>query len=90
MDTLIRNGKRETWVSGDLKTERTIIAISGKKIVLDVPLTDSYDARYLGPDGPSMVKVEDSGEIAQVGIESFRLVAPARKVTRTNRLTASR
>lgn len=80
MDGLVRNGKKETWVSGDLKTERTITAISGKELVFDVPLTDSYDAKYLGPDGASILKVKDSGEITQVGVENFRLIAPSRKV----------
>ena len=81
MDALVQNGKKETWVVGDLKTERTIVAIAGRKVVFDVPLTDSYDARYLGPDGGSVVKVEDSGQVVNVGVEDFRLVAPARKVT---------
>jgi hypothetical protein len=81
MDTLVRNGKKETWVSGDLKTERTIVAINGKKLVLDVPLADSYDAKYLGPDGATVVKVEHTGQITQVGVENLRLIAPARKIT---------
>ena len=81
MDTLVRNGKKQTWVSGDLKTERTIVAITGKKLIFDVPLTDSYDAKYLGPDGATVVKVEHTGQIAQVGVENFRLIAPARKIT---------
>ena len=47
MDALQRNGKKETWVSGDLKTERTIASIAGDKLSFDVPLTDSYDLKYL-------------------------------------------
>ena len=81
MDELVRNGKKETWVSGNLKTERTIAAITGKKLVFDVPLADSYDAKYLGADGASVIKVETSGQTAEVGVENFRLVAPARKIT---------
>jgi hypothetical protein len=81
MDTLVRNGKKETWVSGDFKTERTIVAIAGKKLVFDVPLADSYDAKYLAPAGATVIKVEHTGQIAQVGVENFRLVAPARKIT---------
>jgi hypothetical protein len=81
MDTLVRNGKKQTWVSGDLKTERTIVAITGKKLVFDVPLTDSYDAKYLAPGGATVIKVEHTGQIAQVGVENFRLIAPARKIT---------
>jgi len=81
MDTLVRNGKKQTWISGDLKTERTIVAITGKKLVFDVPLADSYDAKYLAPAGATVVKVEHTGQIAQVGVEDFRLIAPARKIT---------
>jgi hypothetical protein len=62
MDTLVRRGKKEAWVSNDLKTERTITAIRGKEFWFDVPLADSYDARYLGPQGATIVKVEERGE----------------------------
>src|ERR1700722_11727648 len=58
MDTLVRNGKKQTWVVGDLKTERMIAAINGNKLVFDVPLADSYDAKYLGPGGASVIKIE--------------------------------
>ncbi len=81
MDTLVRNGKKETWVQTDLKTERTIVAIEGKKLRFDVPLADSYDAKFLGPKGATVVKVEETGLIAQVGVENLRLVAPARSIT---------
>src|ERR1700744_1966321 len=43
MDELIRNGKKETWVSGEIRTERTIAAISGTNVGGDGQLTDSYD-----------------------------------------------
>jgi hypothetical protein len=76
MDTLVRRGKKQTWISSDLKTERTIVAIEGKNLRLDVPLADSYDARYFGPRGATVVKVEQAGQIAQVGVEDLRLVAP--------------
>lgn len=81
MDTLVRNGKKETWVGADLTTERRIIAIKGKELRFDVPLADSYDARYLGANGTTVTKIVHSGQVEQVGIESLRLVAPARKVT---------
>ena len=81
MDTLVRNGKKEIWVGNDLKTERTIVAMDGKKLRFDVPLADSYDAKFLGPTGATVVKVEESGAIEQVGVENLRLVAPARAIT---------
>lgn len=81
MDALARNGKKETWVSGKLTTERTVTTVAGRRLEFDVPLTDSYDAKFLGADGASVVKVEESGDITNVGVEDLRLVAPARKVT---------
>jgi len=81
MDELARNGKKETWVSGELKTERTIVAVSGKRLQLDVPLTDSYDAKYLGADGTTVVKVGHTGQIEQVGVEDMSIVAPPQKIT---------
>jgi len=61
-----------------MRTERTVVAIEGNTLRFDVPLADSYDAKYLGP---TVEKVEETGEIAQVGVENLRLVAPARAVT---------
>jgi hypothetical protein len=81
MDTLVRNGKKETWVSSDLKTERTVVAVEGKTLRFDVPLADSYDAKYLGPKGATVVKIQETGQIAQVGVENLQLVAPARAIT---------
>ncbi len=81
MDNLTRNGKKETWVSGELKTERTVVAVTGKKLQLDVPLTDSYDAKYLGADGTTVIKVEHTGQIEQAGVEDLSIVAPAQKIT---------
>jgi hypothetical protein len=80
MDRLVRNGKKETWVKGTIRTERVIKSISGNKITLDIPLTDSFDARYLDPPGGSLVKAVVSGRIAQVGVENLRIVSPAQAV----------
>jgi len=80
MDTMVRDAKKQTWVSGVLVTERTVIAVKGDTLRLDVPLTDSYDVKYLGIDGTTVGKVEHSGLVEQIGIEDFKLVAPARKI----------
>jgi hypothetical protein len=81
MDTLVRNGKKEVWVGGPMKTERRIVAIRGKELEFDVPIADSYDAKYLGQDGTTVTKVSHTGQVEQVGVESLRLWAPARKLT---------
>ena len=71
MNTLVRRGKKETWISKDLKTERTIVSIKGNRLQLDVPLADSYDAKYFAPTGATVVKIEETGHIAQIGLEDF-------------------
>jgi len=82
MDTLVRNGKKETWVgSSPMAVERTIVAVRGKELQFDVPLADSYDAKYLGADGTTVSKISHTGQVEQVGVENLRIVAPARKVT---------
>ena len=63
MDTLVRNGKKETWVGSDIKVERRIAAVKAKTLVFDVPLADSYDAKYLGHNGTTITKVSDTGQI---------------------------
>jgi hypothetical protein len=81
MDTLVRNEKKETWISGDLKTERTIIRVDERTLRFDVPLADSYDKKYLGSEGATVMKIKRTGQITQVGLENLRLVAPPRKAT---------
>ncbi len=83
MDTLVRNGRDEHWVSGEMHTERTIKSISGNLITLEVPLADSFDARYLNPPGGSVVKCDLSERPTQIGIEDLRLVSPPQAVTIT-------
>ena len=81
MDQLVRDGKNQTWVTGDITTDRVIKKIEKNKITVDIPLTDNYDATYLNPPGTSVVKIISSGELSQIGIEDFRIVAPAQSVT---------
>ena len=81
MDTLVRNGRREHWVSGEMHTERTIKSIAGNQITLDVPLADSFDAKYLNPPGGSMVQCDLAERLTQIGVEDLRIVAPPQHVT---------
>src|SRR5581483_7913012 len=53
MDTMRRDGRKQTWI-GTTRAElvqRTITAIDGKRLTLDIPLPDSYDAALLNPPG---------------------------------------
>jgi hypothetical protein len=76
MDQLVRNGKKQTWVKGEITCDRIIKKIEKNKITVDVPLTDSYDSKYLNSPGTSVVKISITGELSQIGIENFRIVAP--------------
>ena len=79
MDTLVRDGKPQTWIKAgtNITTDRVITSIAGDRIALDVPLPDSFDAAYLDPPGGSVVKYAFEGRLEQVGLESMRVVVPA-------------
>ena len=80
MNNMVRNGKAEHWISGQIRCERSIRSIAANRITLDVPLCDSLDERFLKPAGASIEKVAVSGRISQVGIEQLRIVATAKAV----------
>jgi hypothetical protein len=81
MDQMVRDGKKQTWITGEITTDRAVKKIEKNKITVDIPLTDSYDATYLNPPGISVVKITSSGELSQIGIENFRIISPAQSVT---------
>lgn len=81
MDDLVRDGKKQTWLSGTISTENVIEKTNGNNITLQVPLSDSYDARYLGAGSVIVEKIKTTGEITQVGIEDLRISAPGQSVT---------
>jgi hypothetical protein len=78
MDKLVRNGQPQTWLAAGstITTDRTVAAIDGNQITLDVPLTDSLDSTYLNPPGGSVVKYTFPGRISQVGVEHLSVIAP--------------
>jgi hypothetical protein len=82
MDRLSRDGKPQTWIAAGtvINADRTIESISGNRITLDVPLSDSYDAKYLSPPGASLTRYTFPGRIEQVGFESLRVTVPPRDV----------
>ncbi|MDR3735232.1 MAG: hypothetical protein P4L10_06810 [Acidobacteriaceae bacterium] len=68
-----------SWIAAGnsgLKTDRTITAISGNRITLDAPMSDSIDSVYTGVNGATVQAYTFSGRISQVGIENFRAIAP--------------
>lgn len=78
MDTLVRDGKKQVWVSGDIPSDRIIQKIENNKITVDVPLTDSYDSKF---GEISVQKVDITGELSKIGIESFRIECAPQPVT---------
>ncbi|HTB81244.1 MAG TPA: chitobiase/beta-hexosaminidase C-terminal domain-containing protein, partial [Opitutaceae bacterium] len=78
MDTLVRGGSPQTWIAAGsvIHTDRTITAISGNTITLDAPLTDSFDATYLGSPVGTISKYTFSGRISQSGAEHLKIQAP--------------
>jgi hypothetical protein len=78
MDTLVRDGKPQTWIKAGtfIRTDRTIRAIDGDRITLDVPLSDSIDLKYLNSPGASLVAYTFPGRISKVGLEHLRIESP--------------
>jgi hypothetical protein len=83
MDKMVRNGKKQTWVNGDITTDRVIQKLERNKVTIDVPLTDNFDSKYLNPPGVSVIKISTTAELSQVGIENLRIVSAPQSVTIT-------
>ncbi|KAI1626807.1 hypothetical protein EDD37DRAFT_646504 [Exophiala viscosa] len=49
MDDLVRDGKKQTWIAAGklVRQPRTIMAIVGNSITIDIPLTDTVDSQYM-------------------------------------------
>jgi len=77
MDTLVRSGAPQTWIApgSTITTDRTITAINGTQVTLDVPLTDNFDATYLNPPGGSIAAYTFPGRISNVGAEHLAVIA---------------
>ena len=86
MDDMVRDGKAQTWlpVGRTLTTERRIAAISGNTITLDVPLADSFDARYLNPPGTAVAKIKPPARVSQAGIEHLHIECPLQAIKHTD------
>src|SRR6267142_1052006 len=85
MHDLVRDGEAQTWLpsSRSLTTERQIAAISGNRIVLDVPLSDSFDAKYTASTGVVVVKVRPTAPLSQVGMEFLHIESPPQPISHT-------
>jgi hypothetical protein len=75
MDDLVRAGKPQHWLGREPSgiTRRKITGISGHEITCDLPLVDSYDARYLNPPGTTVTKIVPPPAITDVGVENLHI-----------------
>lgn len=82
MDNLVRDGKPQTWLKKGsfLVSERVITEIDGNKIMIDVPLSDSYNSEYTGPQGTIVELAAPSRRIRHCGIENLNIVSPEQPV----------
>jgi len=82
MDTLVRSGAPQTWISAGstVTADRLIAAIDGNRITLDVPYPDNLDSQFVSPPGISVAKYTFPGRISQVGVEGFSVVAAPQNV----------
>jgi hypothetical protein len=82
MNTLVRDGKPQTWMSSGstIATDRVITNITNNinntVITIDAPLTDSFDSSVMTPASGTVSTYTFPGRISNVGIESFSVVAP--------------
>src|SRR5271154_3063436 len=88
MDNLTRDGRPQTWIRAGtvIPIERRIAAISRNQITLDVPLSDSFDSKYLNPPGTAVVKINPPNRLAQIGIENLHIQSPPQRVNHTEEL----
>jgi hypothetical protein len=87
MDDMVRDGKAQTWirVGNNITAMRNITGISGNTISVDVPLSDSFDAKYLSPPGAAVVKVRPPTAITQSGVEDLHIECPPQAINHTQR-----
>jgi hypothetical protein len=85
MHDLTRDGQPQTWLrtGTTTNTERRIAVIEGNKLTLDVPLSDSFDAKYLNPPGSTVLKIAPPARLMRVGIERLHIEAPPQEINHT-------
>jgi hypothetical protein len=86
MHNLVRDGKPQTWLPAGslLSTERKIAGISGNKITIDVPLSDSYDYSVL-KQKVVVRKIDKPNRVSNSGIENLHIVSPLQPISHEQR-----
>lgn len=75
MDDMYREGKKQTWLGTGRQevSKRIIMAIKGNQITVDVPLADSYEAKFLEPMGAKVTKIRTLNRVTNVGVENLHI-----------------
>lgn len=75
MDTLVRDGKPQTWIKAGtvIRTDRIVKSVAGDRITLDVPLPDPLDAKF---SASTIVRYAFPGRLHEAGVENLRITAP--------------
>jgi hypothetical protein len=83
MHDMTRDGKPQTWIrpGSVLSTERTVKAVAGNQVTLEVPLSDALDSKYTGPQGAKLVEVQPPERLRQVGVEQLHIEAPPQEIS---------
>ncbi len=78
MDDLKRDGRPQTFlpVGRTGTVERRIVAIDESRITIEVPLSDSYDAKILNPPGTTVSKAGRPSGPLHCAIEKVRIQCP--------------
>jgi hypothetical protein len=80
MDHLSRDGQPQTWLKNDIRIRRRVASVAGDAVRLEVPLTDSFDSQFYPGVKPAVTRIVVTGEIAETGVESLQISAPARTI----------
>jgi hypothetical protein len=78
MDNLKRDGKPQTWIarSRSFVMQRTITAINGNQLTIDIPLADALNNSFADPVGITISKMRPSPVVTQVGVEQLHIQCP--------------
>jgi hypothetical protein len=87
MHDLVRDGRQQTWIraGNKLVTERRLAAFDGNRITLDVPLSDSFDSKYLDPPGVEVEKIRPPQRLSQMGVEHLHIESPPQPFSHSRR-----
>lgn len=78
MDNMKRDGKPQTWIakSRSLVMQRTITAIKGNQLTIDIPLADALDNRFFTTSSLTVSKLRPAPAVTDVGVEQLHIQCP--------------